>query len=361
MTNLSRARKHFNDVLLHPELSVVAATNQDCDLESICDDVSVASVLNHSIIPSDRSDTDNSLNFTQNVNNNSAYGPVNKHQKQLADQLLSKSNALCRQSITYFGNELKQTGQGICGLVSSAFTQNFFHSFKTQMAEAKFHIDATHFCIGLSEYDQRRFASILNNIGLIKFVTTKIPTSFGEIKKYYTNGKYSIFQNLPCPTVVQIDNHACVRIDSVLDHVLAIGIELDLVRSSAYNTIPIDNSDLLHTQQANKLLKETYSLHVDKCNPYIIFLELWSDDFQVNHTQKNRNFTWLKTVTFCPPRNMTTSKKHTHAVCLGKKTQSYSYVNKWFNYQLESLKQPTLRYVKQMDTHIPIVALVFTT
>ena len=99
----------------------------------------------------------------------------------------------------------------------------------TQLTESQFHMNATHFCIGLSEYEQRRFASILNNIGLTNFETTKIPLSFGEIKKYYTTGKFSIFQNLPCPKVVQIDNHACVRIESVLDHVLAIGIELDLL------------------------------------------------------------------------------------------------------------------------------------
>mgnify|MGYP000952606341 CR=1 FL=1 len=78
-------------VLLHPELSVVSATNQDCDLDSICEDVSVASVLNHSIILSDKSDTDNSLNSTQNVNDNSAFEPVNKRQKLLSDQSLSKS------------------------------------------------------------------------------------------------------------------------------------------------------------------------------------------------------------------------------------------------------------------------------
>ena len=111
---------------------------------------------------------------------------------------------------------------------------------------------------------------------------------------------------------------------------------MDLIRSSAYKTILIDNSDLLHTRQANTLLKETYSSHCGKCDPYVIFLELWSDDFQVNHTRKNRNSTWLKTVTFCPPRNMTTSKKHTHAIYLGQKNQSHSYVNTWFNNQLES-------------------------
>ena len=179
MANLSRARKHFSDDLLHPELSTVATTNQDYEIQTICDDVSVASRFNHNNNFNDHSNTDISLDSEQMVNDNLAFEPVNKRQKLLSDHLLSKSNALHPQSITYFGNEVKQTGQGICGLVSSA--------------------------------------------------------------------KYSIFQNLPCPKVIQIDNHACVRIESALDHVLAIGIELDLVWSSAYNTILIDNSDLLHT------------------------------------------------------------------------------------------------------------------
>ena len=67
--------------------------------------------------------------------------------------------------------------------------------------------------------------------------------------------------------------------------------------------------------------------------------------------------------------NLLPSKKHgnikkTYPCNLHwEKNQSHSVVNKWFNNQLEQLRQPTLRYVKQMDTHIPIVAsvLVMTT
>ena len=99
MSNLSRARKYFSDDLLHPEVSMVAATNQDCEIESICDNVSVASILNHNSNFSDHSDTENSPNSDQMVNDNLAFQPVNKSQKLLSDQVLYKSNALCCQSM----------------------------------------------------------------------------------------------------------------------------------------------------------------------------------------------------------------------------------------------------------------------
>ena len=99
MSNLSRVRKHFSDDLLHPELSMVATTNQDCEIESICDNVSVASILNHNSNFSDHSDTENSPNSDQMVNDNLAFQPVNKSQKLLSDQVLYKSNALCCQSM----------------------------------------------------------------------------------------------------------------------------------------------------------------------------------------------------------------------------------------------------------------------
>lgn len=358
LANSSRAWNHFNDDLLHPELSIMNPNKSDCEVDNNNLDEPINSISNHS------NDSDNDC-LTQGLglDDNEIFEQNHKRQKLFSDKSLSTSDGLCSKSTTFFNNESQKKGNGICGLVSGAFTQNFHHNFSSQLTESQFHMNATHFCIGLTEYEQRRFAALLHHICVTKFESTKIPTSYGEIRKYYTTGKYSIFQNLPCPKVSQIDDHACVPIESVLDHVLAIGIELDLVRSSAYKTLMIDNSDLLHTKQANDLLSEIHSLHIDDCDPYVIFLELWSDDFQVNHTRKNRNSTWLKTVTLCPPRHLTTSKKHTHAICIGKKQQSHSNVNKWFNNQLVKLREPTLRYVKQMDKYIPIVAtvLVMTT
>ena len=49
------------------------------------------------------------------------------------------------------------------------------------------------------------------------------------------------------------------------------------------------------------------------------FFLLWSDDFEVNHTRKNKSSTWIKTVTFISPTHSETSVDHTQAICLGCK------------------------------------------
>ena len=65
----------------------------------------------------------------------------------------------------------------------------------------------------------------------------------------------------------------------------------------------------------------------NNCDPYVFLIIIWSDDFEVNHTRKNCNSTWLKTVPIVPPPNMSTSKKHTNTICLGRKNQDHSIVN----------------------------------
>jgi len=92
----------------------------------------------------------------------------------------------------------------------------------------------------------------------------------------------------------------------------------------------------------------------------MFFLIIWSDDFEVNHTRKNRNSTWLKTVTLIPPPNMTTSKKHTNVICLGRKNLDHSTVNKFFQDELETLHISKERYVYQLQQFVPTVARVLT-
>ena len=151
--------------------------------------------------------------------------------------------------------------------------------------------------------------------------------SISDIRKFYTNGKYSIYQNLPCPKTFQMDNHACISLLDILNHSLAMGIELDLFRSSYYKQMVVHNDDLHHIKRSRDIFKEVYDTNKDNdCNPYVFLLIIWSDDFEVNHTRNNRNSSWLKTVTLIPPPNMTTSKKHTSVICLGCKNQDHSTV-----------------------------------
>ena len=196
----------------------------------------------------------------------------------------------------------------------------------------------------------------MNEIISKKFDTTKIPSSISDIRKFYTTGKYSIYQNLPTPKIFQLDNHACVSISDIIDYSLAIGIEIDLHRSSYHKQMAINNQDLHHVPQSYNILKKVYDENYhNNCDPYVFLVIIWSDDFEVNHTRKNRNSTWLKTVTLVPPPNMSTSKKHTNAICLGRKNQNHSLVNTYFQNELGQLSVVKERYIHQLERFAPSV------
>ena len=300
--------------------------------------------------------------FLSNINNDKSVYNTNKKQK-LTNRTTQQHSILDKQhfeqnSNKFINDEKENAGNGMCGLIATAFSQSYFNDSKATLDESIFHLNATHFCSQLTEVQQIQFSSMLHDIVTKKFTTTKIPTSISDIRKHYTTGKFSVYQNLPTPIVKELDNHACVSIESILDHALGIGIELNLFRSSYYKHMVIDNSDLYHIQRSRTIFEECYSNNSEVCDPYVILLILWSDDFEVNHTRKNRNSTWLKTLTIVPPRNMNTSRKHTHAICLGRKNQDHSCVNKMFQKEIEKLCEPKERYIQQLKQHVPTVARV---
>jgi len=281
--------------------------------------------------------------------------PQTKDQMELIQDQFKDTRA------NFFVDEMANYGNGICGITANAFAQSFHTSSKSSLHEASFHLQATHFCSQLTQNQQKQFASLMNDIMTKKFDTTKIPMSIADIRKFYTNGKYSIYQNLPRPKTFQMDNHACISLLDILNHSLAMGIELDLFRSSYYKQMVVHNNDLHHIKRSRDIFKEVYDTNKDNdCDPYVFLLIIWSDDFEVNHTRKNRNSTWLKTVTLLPPPNMTTSKKHTSVICLGRKNQDHSTVNKFFQDELTTLLIPKERYVYQLQQFVPTVARVLT-
>ena len=352
ISNKSKMVKHFS--LLHSQ-SEIKKTNSSCsqkelDVESHASNENQFSLLDdsdHTPIPSPPQSPNN---YTSNIFNNHC------HTKNQIDQLKEQFKD---GNENFFIDEMSSHGNGICGITANAFSQSFHCQSKSSMHEASFHLQATHFCSQLKEKQQKQFASLMNDVMTKKFETTKIPISIGDIRKFYTNGKYSIYKNLPCPKTFQIDNHACTSLIDILNHSLAMGIEINLFRSSYYKQMIVHNQDLHHIQRSHEILNEVYEENkVNDCDPYVFFLIIWSDDFEVNHTRKNRNSTWLKTVTIIPPPNMTTSKKHTNVVCLGRKNQDHSNVNKFFQDELEMLSKSKDRYVYQLQQFVPTVARV---
>ena len=94
--------------------------------------------------------------------------------------------------------------------------------------------------------------------------------------------------------------------------------------------------------------------------PLIMCLDIWSDDFDNNHTRNNKNSTWLMTVTVCPKPNQHTSEKHTCAIALGQKGQDHQPAIEHFNKELQELSSISHRCSHRYNKNIPVAVRVLT-
>ena len=59
----------------------------------------------------------------------------------------------------------------------------------------------------------------------------------------------------------------------------------------------VNNQTIGSCQKAHTIIKHANQKYSNTdIDPYILFVTLWSDDFEVNHTRKNCNSTWIKTI-----------------------------------------------------------------
>ena len=360
--NKSKMMKHFN-TLHHPgnnnTLSItqvkIEDTNGNEDITK-CDSSDDNGGLNDYNNSVDASDFSVSSPVNCHMNDTDVDILQNRDRSQYENQIVLVEEQFHNGNNKFFADEIRNRGHGICGITASAFSQSYHSQSTSSLHEALFHLRNTYFCSQLTENQQKEFGYILSEIISKKFETTKIPSSISDIRKFYIKGKFSIYQNLPTPKIFQLDNHACVSISDIIDYSLAIGIEIDLYRSSYHKQMAVDNQDLHHIPQTYTILKRVYDdNHNNNCDPYVFLIIIWSDDFEVNHTRKNRNSTWLKTVTIVPPPNMSTSKKHTNAICLGRKNQDHSVVNTYFQKELQHLSVVKERYIHQLERFAPTV------
>ena len=63
-------------------------------------------------------------------------------------------------------------------------------------------------------------------------------------------------------------------------------MDIPLIKSSSFDNLSVDNSSLLNTFVVYNILKEVNLNSKNDIDPYVIFILLWSDDFEVNHTRE---------------------------------------------------------------------------
>ena len=241
-------------------------------------------------------------------------------------------------------------------VIGTAFSSNPWSTINVTKPEIDFHINMTDFCCTLPETKQHQFSIILNQLLSLNFETTRPPNSFQDLRKFYLSGKYSIYQNMPVPIVKSFENHAYVSVMDIISFALGAIDSLLLVECSKYVTQKTDCISMIFCEKARQvvnMLQDKYK--TSNIDPLVLFVTLWSDDFEVNHTRKNRNSTWMKTISFAATNNMSTSKYHSHIISLGKKGDDHTPVNNHINQELLQLRNVHYFYVHKYNKKLPVI------
>ena len=348
----SRVKKHFNNsdhIIISRSFEQEVCIPISNDLPT-CSDSNTANMFSSDLSSDEhtpplklpKQNDNNQISFNNPNSRSSKYSTISEY-----------------SSKKYFCDELMTPGNGIRGIVGRAFMQDNNSTKKASKNESDLHIDIAYLCNRLTEDDQYLFSSIVNRLTSTHiFESTRPPLNYSDICSFYTKSKHSILENIPTPRAFEKDNHSCVSIESIINHLLAFGVHFSLIDPEQDDTEDQIASSLSLTKEAidiKERIRSNYPNHVKTGFPLILYVILWSDDFEPNQTRKNRNSVWLKTITICPPASLKTSSLYTFPIAMGRKGQSHDIVNEMFNMELGSIQQMSMRYSKLHNDFVPVV------
>ena len=149
----------------------------------------------------------------------------------------------------------------------------------------------------MSHSQQTEFAQILNDTQKTPFHTTRLPDNINDIRNFYLSNNDSIIQNLPTPTTHMDNNHAYISLISLIDHFLAYNLEMNYMTCDDDITINTDIKTCKQAVNIRQSVRET--LNNRNIHPMILYINIWSDDFEPNVYRKNRKSIWIKKVSIC--------------------------------------------------------------
>ena len=98
----------------------------------------------------------------------------------------------------------------------------------------------------------------------------------------------------------------------------------------------------------------------DNIEPLIIFIKLWSDDFEVNVTRKMGNSAWILTATISQRLENEEFFKKTYVIALGFKTTHHNAIHELVFTELKNLSKCTHRFYGKMKKTVPVIVRVIS-
>lgn len=202
--------------------------------------------------------------------------------------------------------------------------------------------------VNKTKAEQRKCLSMIKKI-LSKFQTepdtqVEIPTEMKLANRLCLENKNSIFNLLPYPPSTVIDGHACLDLDALLDHVLAMGTDLEFPQDHKGNV----NEDGFNGTVAVKQLLERMKQNL--CSDFVPeetafgHLMFWSDGFSPFSSRVSGNSIWMLVVRVCPPLGSSTSESHNFCIAFGSSALDHDGVIDYYLDQLENIRKGKRRY-----------------
>ena len=288
-----------------------------------------------------------------------------------------ESNVFTNENIiftNFFNNEIKETFSGLKFIIGNAFSGKFASSVpQCSLEEINFHLHDIKFTMTLSQ-KQRFLFSHHNNLFMSAlkvnnsstedaFQSSRPPLDIYDINMFFFSRKTSIYKNIPRPQVFCLHNHACVSIKDIITHMFAFGLEIDGMIVN--NTLSPNNSPLIGPKkgisdcsQSKKIRENVRSrlrAYRQSVSPLIVYVTLWSDDFEPNNVIKHKRKSWLKTITIAPPEHSKVSQNYTYIIAIGSSKNNHEPIHSHFFNELKELQQVHYIYSSLCGKNIPIV------
>ena len=248
---------------------------------------------------------------------------------------------------------------GIAGIVYRAFHKRMQRNYvrddislsSTELgqfctrAETSFMIDLCKLLHTLNPENTGLLAT--NNTTLIRavpagtlFNSITPPTTTADYDRYCLVNQQAIMPNLPIEKVFTIDNHACIKLNDKINHVMGHGISLGwYCREAAANNFGLNKSRAM--KRAVRRMRATGRMRRSTKIGYLI---LFSDAFQRCFVRTKNNGVWILTVTICPPDGTKFSIWHSHVIAVGKKSWDHSSVICAVMQELDKIRRGVWRY-----------------
>jgi len=235
--------------------------------------------------------------------------------------------------------------------------------------DVTYHMMVGKFINNLTRLQRQEFAKIISktvelNASIIAtdkstpYLMSRLPVTPQIIDSVYVRGKYSLYQNVPCPTVTVLDNHGYVSLIDCVSHLLSFSDRYTAYTATYSSPILSSTVQRITDCTSVKAIAERAHAAYGEEPVVALYLTEWSDDFDPNvSTKSNRQSCWIKTLTIwsCNLEDVMDKMSAKFPIAVGKKGSSHEAVEMAFEDELKRLQSGTcLFFNKSSNTEVPV-------